>query len=122
MKQASGALIARMKSTESHAALLSDARRFTFTFAWVLAGTLLALDAERDGDEAATEIARRWILQGEGGVGEFVYRDIAKPYGTPESPRGSDQHAQLDCKIAWGVELPAGRLFGHRSLSGNSKL
>jgi alkylation response protein AidB-like acyl-CoA dehydrogenase len=122
MKQASAALISRMKSAESPVALLSDARRFTFTFAWVLAGTLLALDAERDGDEAATEIARRWILQGEGGVGEFAYRDIAKPYGTPESTPGSDEHAQLDCKIAWGVELPAGRLFGHRSLSGNPKL
>lgn len=43
------------------------------TFAWILARALLALDAEHDENEVAMQIARRWALLGEGGVGEFVY-------------------------------------------------
>ncbi|KAI2687767.1 hypothetical protein LCP963914a_3285 [Penicillium roqueforti] len=121
LKQALASFLSRVTSIRPLAALLADARRVMFTFGWILAGAFLALDAERDGDEAAMEIARRWILLGEGGVGEFVYRDIVKPYQAFDSASGRDEHTRLDCKIAWGVELPSRVVFGHRSLS-DSKL
>ncbi|KAJ5588464.1 hypothetical protein N7537_011142 [Penicillium hordei] len=121
LKQALAAFLSRVTSTSPQAALLADARRIMFTFAWILSGALLTLDAERDGDEVAMEIARRWVLLGEGGVGEFVYRDIVKPYQAYDSTSGTAEHTQFDCKIAWGVELPK-VVFGHRSLSESSKL
>lgn len=120
LKQAFASFLSRVHSTPK-ANLLSDARRVMFTFTWILAGALLALDGERDGDGAAVEIARRWTLHGEGGVGEHVFRDIVKPYGSFELA-SADEHARWDCRIAWGVELPARQAFGHRSLSEVSKL
>lgn len=93
-----------------------------FTLTWILAGALLALDAEHYGDGIAMETARRWVLHGEGGVAESVFQDIVKPYGAPNSASGSDEHVRWDCRIAWGVELPATQAFGHRSLSKASKL
>jgi hypothetical protein len=122
LKQALASFLSRVTSSRPQAALLADARRVMFTFAWILSGALLTLDAERDEDEVAMEIARRWVLLGEGGVGEFVYRDIVKPYQCLESTSGSDEHTRSDCKIAWGAELPAKIVFGHRSLSESSKL
>jgi alkylation response protein AidB-like acyl-CoA dehydrogenase len=122
LKQAMASYLSRVTSTRPQAALLADARRVMFTFAWILSGALLTLDAERDEDEVAMEIARRWVLLGEGGVGEFVYRDIAKPYQCFNLRSGRDEHTRLDCKIAWGVELPGKIVFGHRSLSESSKL
>ncbi|KAJ5382479.1 hypothetical protein N7517_000390 [Penicillium concentricum] len=122
LKEAQAAFLSRMLPTRPRAALLADARRIMFTFAWVLSGALLALDGERDGDEAAMEIARRWILLGEGGVGEFVYRDIVRPYQAFDSASDSADHARLDCKIVWGVELPPNVVYGHRSLSESAKL
>ncbi|OBT73921.1 hypothetical protein VF21_07465 [Pseudogymnoascus sp. 05NY08] len=122
LKQAKISFLSRVTSTHPQASLLADARRVMFTFAWILSGALLTLDAERDEDDVAMEIARRWILLGEGGVGEFVFRDIVKPYGTFDSASGRDEHARLDCRIVWGVELPAKDVFGHRSLSEASKL
>lgn len=122
LKQAYASFLSRVESTRPQANLLSDARRVMFTFTWILAGALLTLDAERDGDGVAMEIARRWVMMGEGGVGEFVFRDIVKPYGTPGSASDGDEHTRWDCRIAWGVELPAKRALGHRSLSEASKL
>lgn len=120
LKQSFASFVSLVKSTPK-ANLLSDARRVMFTFTWILAGALLALDAERDGDNALMEIARRWILQGEGGVGESVFRDIVKPYGSSESELDTE-HVRWDCRIAWGVDLPVKQAFGHRSLSETSKL
>lgn len=121
LKHALAAFLSRVTTSRPQAELLADARRIMFTFAWILSGALMTLDAERDGDEVAMEIARRWILLGEGGVGEFVYRDIVKPYQAFDSTSESDEHTRLDCKIAWGVELPK-VVFGHRSLSESAKL
>ncbi|RHZ63629.1 putative acyl-CoA dehydrogenase [Aspergillus thermomutatus] len=94
------------------ASVLADGRRVMFTLAWILMGALLALDAERDGDAVAAEVARRWILAGEGGVGDTVHRGIVRPYGDVDEK----DHASWDCRIVWGVELPEGRVAGHRSL------
>lgn len=122
LKQALASLLSRVTFTRPQTSLLADARRIMFTFAWILAGALLTLDAERDENEVAMEIARRWVLLGEGGVGEFVYRDIVKPYAAFDSGPRSLEHARLDCQISWGVELPANQVFGHRSLNETSKL
>ncbi|KAF7183261.1 hypothetical protein CNMCM7691_003174 [Aspergillus felis] len=64
--------------TRDVASVLADGRRVIFTLAWILMGGLLALDAERDEDEVAVEIARRWILAGEGGVGDTLHRGIVE--------------------------------------------
>ncbi|KAF7170952.1 hypothetical protein CNMCM5623_003399 [Aspergillus felis] len=98
--------------TRDVASVLADGRRVIFTLAWILIGGLLALDAERDEDEVAVEIARRWILAGEGGVGDTLHRGIMKPYGDVDA----NDHARWDCRIVWGMELPEGQLAGHCSL------
>ncbi|GIC89473.1 putative acyl-CoA dehydrogenase [Aspergillus udagawae] len=100
------------------ASVLADGRRVMFTLAWILMGALLALDAERDGDPVAVEVARRWILAGEGGVGDTVHRDIVKPYGAEDEK----DHASWDCRIVWGEELPERQVAGHRSLKNQNKL
>ncbi|KAJ5185704.1 hypothetical protein N7491_006425 [Penicillium cf. griseofulvum] len=65
--------LSRLTSSHPRTALLADAWRVMFTFTWILSGALLTLDAERVEDEVAMEIARKWVLLGEGGVGESVY-------------------------------------------------
>jgi alkylation response protein AidB-like acyl-CoA dehydrogenase len=103
----------KAKVARDVASVLADGRRVMFTLAWILMGALLALDAERDGDAVAAEVARRWILAGEGGVGDTVYRDIVKPYGAEGDEK---DHASWDCRIVWGEELPEVQVAGHRSL------
>ncbi|EAW12881.1 putative acyl-CoA dehydrogenase [Aspergillus clavatus NRRL 1] len=98
------------------AAVLADGRRVMFTLAWILAGALLVLDAQRDGDAVAGEVARRWVLAGEGGVGDTVFREVVRPSGEGEEEKKKKNHAQWDCRIVWGMELPEGQVAGHRSL------
>ncbi|PKY04954.1 putative acyl-CoA dehydrogenase [Aspergillus campestris IBT 28561] len=107
------AFLERVSSSSHAAQLLADGRRAMFTLTWVLCGALLALDAERDGDGVAREIANRWILMGEGGVGDLVWRDIVKP--EEDAVRMDDDHLRWDCRIAWGEELPR-VASGHRSM------
>lgn len=110
-------------TTQDPASTVADGRRFMFTLAWILSGALLALDAERDNDPVATEIARRWILSAEGGVGEHVFHDIVTVSGTASASSGGEKHLQWDCRIAWGIDLPPNRASGHRSLQkASSKL
>ncbi|KAJ5688553.1 hypothetical protein N7462_002945 [Penicillium macrosclerotiorum] len=118
------ALRARFSTnTRALTAILADARRYMFTLAWILCGALLALDAERDNDSVSLEIARRWVLEAEGGVGELVFHDIVIAHNTQDKNDEGEKHLQWDCMIAWGVELPANRASGHRSLQkASSKL
>jgi alkylation response protein AidB-like acyl-CoA dehydrogenase len=117
------ALLARFSTKDkTPTAILADARRYMFTLAWIMCGALLALDAERDQDRVSTEIARRWVLSAEGGVGDLIFHDIVivRDSGTADT---DEDHLQWDCRIAWGIELPANRASGHRSLQNNgSKL
>jgi alkylation response protein AidB-like acyl-CoA dehydrogenase len=104
-------------------AILADARRYMFTLAWIMCGALLALDAERDQDRVSTEIARRWVLSAEGGVGDLIFHDIVIVRDSGTADMDGEDHLQWDCRIAWGIELPANRASGHRSLQNNgSKL
>jgi hypothetical protein len=113
----------RVRFSVSPAAILADARRYMFTLAWILCGTLLALDAERDQDPVSTEIAKRWVLNAEGGVGENVFHDIVTAHQNQRSDANGEDHLQWDCRIAWGIELPAQRASGHRSMqNARSKL
>lgn len=103
--------------------ILADARRYMFTLAWILCGTLLAVDAERDQDPVSTEIARRWVLRAEGGVGDMVFHDIVPVQDSQATAGDGEDHLQWDCRIAWGIDLPANRASGHRSMqSASSKL
>ncbi|KAJ6445118.1 Acyl-CoA dehydrogenase [Purpureocillium lavendulum] len=45
-------------------AALADGRQQMFTLGWLISGILLALDAQRDHDDVASEVAKRWILRG----------------------------------------------------------
>lgn len=101
-------------------AIVADARRYMFTFAWIMSGALLVLDAERDNDPVTTEIARRWVLSAEGGVGDMVFHDIVTTREATGVASGGEQHLQWDCRIAWGVDMPANRASGHRSLQNTS--
>lgn len=101
-------------------AILADARRYMFTLAWIMCGALLALDAERDQDRVSMEIARRWVLNAEGGVGDLVFHDIVTVRDSRAVDADGEDHLQWDCRIAWGCELPAYRASGHRSLQSNS--
>ncbi|KAJ5296160.1 hypothetical protein PENANT_c021G05274 [Penicillium antarcticum] len=113
------ALRARFSKNDP-ATIVADARRYMFTLAWIVSGALLALDSERDRDPVSTEIARRWILSAEGGVGDMVFHDIATAHGSATTVSSDEEHLQWDCRIAWGVELPANRASGHRSLQNAS--
>ncbi|KAJ5170937.1 uncharacterized protein N7500_003720 [Penicillium coprophilum] len=103
-------------TAQDPASTVADGRRFMFTLAWILSGALLALDAERDNDPVTTEIARRWVLYAEGGVGDHVFHDIVTIRSAAGAASGGEEHLQWDCRIAWGVDLPANRASGHRSL------
>lgn len=121
LKEAWSGFLGRLSAIKELRLILSDGRRVMFTLAWILCGILLALDAERDGDGVATETARRWILMGEGGVGDMVWRDIiVRRHSDPVLL--NDEHLQWDCRIAWGEELPARQVSGHRSFQSGSKL
>ncbi|KAF9895093.1 hypothetical protein FE257_004722 [Aspergillus nanangensis] len=111
------AFAARLSAAKEPRFLLADGHRTMFTLSWILSGILLALDAERDGDGVATEIARRWVLMGEGGVGDMVWRDIVHRPQAPVEGLYTEEHLRWDCRIAWGMELPAREVVGHRSLS-----
>lgn len=122
LKRVWSSFLTKLSATEHARLILADGRRAMFTLAWVLCGALLALDAERDGDGVAGEIARRWILAGEGGVGDMVWRDIiSRPVHASEAIL-TDEHLRWDCRIAWGVELPARQVSGHRSFQKPAKL
>lgn len=90
-----------------------------FTLAWLVTCILLALDAQRDGDPVANEVARRWILEGEGMPGEFTFPAITHTYWrlvsreTYLSPHDR-QRTNWDCRIVWGVDLPANASSGYR--------
>ena len=111
LTEAWGVFKGKIQSMEG-SMILADGRRAMFSFAWILNGLLLVLDAQRDGDAVTTEIARRWVLQGELGLGDTAWRDVLYPRKTSEV---SEETVRWDCRIAWGEELPA-VASGHRSM------
>ena len=85
--------------------ILANGRRIMFSLAWIVCGLLLASDAQRDDDAVAVELARRWILNAEGGVGEWVLADVVRADPNAQFHEG-EERARWDCRIVWGEELP----------------
>lgn len=86
---------------------LGEGRQIMFSIAWTVSGMVLAHDAQRDSDKAAAEVARRWVLDEESGVGEFGLQDVFRISRHARSSRERER-ARWDCRLAWGVELPEG--------------
>ncbi|KAJ6441438.1 Acyl-CoA dehydrogenase [Purpureocillium lavendulum] len=85
--------------------LLGDGRRIMFSLAWVVMALLLAADAQRDGEAVADEMARRWILNGEGGVGEWLLPNIGGSNAKARFQEG-DERVRWDARLVWGNTLP----------------
>lgn len=94
-------------------AALAEGRELMISLAWVTCGGLLAHDAQRDGNAEAMELARRWILDGEGGVGEFAFADVVHA-GAKRRKRDVKERLDWDCRIVWGEDLPADAALGYR--------
>ncbi|KAL3462144.1 acyl-CoA dehydrogenase/oxidase [Aspergillus heterothallicus] len=105
------------KVPDGLSAVLSNGRQIMFTLAWLVSGVLLALDAQRDGDAVADEVARRWVLDGEGVPQEFAFGEILHSYWklgqTRAQPEELDK-TNWDCRMVWGVDLPCGASAGYR--------
>lgn len=93
-------------------AALAEGRQVMFSLAWVVCSGLLAHDAQRDGDAEAVEVARRWILDGEGGVGEFAFPDVV--HAATRRRVDARERLNWDCRIVWGEDLPADAALGYR--------
>jgi alkylation response protein AidB-like acyl-CoA dehydrogenase len=97
------------------ATALADGRQILFSLAWVISGTLLALDAQRDADELAKEVARRWLLDDESGVGEFAFPDVVFANHTQRGAHRVEERGNWDCRLVWGVDLPKDAAAGYRA-------
>lgn len=93
--------------------VLSIGRSVMFSFSWIVVGVLLAWDAQRDNDELADEVARRSILNGEGGLREWMLPDVGNPTAKARFDEGKER-AKWDCRLVWGKELPDFAPFGQR--------
>ena len=94
------------------ATALADGRQIMFSLAWIVSGALLCHDAQRDDNATALEVAHRWVLDKDGGVGEFVLHDVV----FAANPRKVDTHERLnwDCRLVWGFDLPSDASSGYR--------
>lgn len=100
---------------------LADGRQYMFTLGWLVSGLLLALDAQRDDDAVAAEVAKRWIVDGEGGVGEYAFPQVIR-YEGPEIRTSEAERRNWDCRIVWGVDLPRDAAMGYRPLAVKARL
>ncbi|KAK4561566.1 hypothetical protein LTR86_004245 [Recurvomyces mirabilis] len=97
---------------------LVDGRQHMFSLAWIVSGALLAHDAQRDNNAMGTEIAKRWILHADGGVGEYVHLDVlhaAQQARSTTSAKPDMERTKWDCRIVWGEELPTNSATGYRA-------
>ena len=97
--------------------VLAEGRQIMFSLAWVVSGMLLCFDAQRDMNPIAMETAKRWVLDGEGGVGEFVLPGFLKGNGDARAAlqgNSATQRANWDCRLVWGVDLPKDAAMGYR--------
>lgn len=96
--------------------VLGVARQVIFTLSWLVSGMLLALDAQRDNDNVAREVARRWVLEGQGVPGEFAFTDLIYQRSALAQDRkpADRERIEWDCRIVWGVDLPSNASAGYR--------
>lgn len=96
--------------------MLGVGRQIIFTLAWLVCGILLALDAQRDDDQVAREVARRWVIDGQGVPGEFAFTHLIFQRSTSGLDRRptDKERTEWDCRVVWGIELPANASMGYR--------
>ncbi|KAJ6037402.1 hypothetical protein N7540_001681 [Penicillium herquei] len=110
------AKLAKGQSPHGLVALLSVGRQIMFTLAWMVCGILLTLDAQRDSDGVAIEVARRWVLEGQGVPGEFAFPEmIYQRSASSKNICTEKERTEWDSRIVWGVELPATASTGYRA-------
>lgn len=97
--------------------VLGVGRQIIFTLSWVVCGILLSLDAQRDNDGVAHEVARRWVLEGQGVPGEFAFTELIFQRSATSQDRQptSRERTGLDCRIVWNVDLPSDSSLGYRA-------
>ena len=97
-------------------AILSEGREIMFSFGWLVSSVLLCHDAQRDGDAIALECAKRWVLEGQGGYGEWVLPEVLAAAKSAGNNKGSGlEQRNWDCRIVWGCDLPADAALGYRA-------
>ena len=101
LDNSSSNLHCRLMSGKGNVDLLGDGRHIMFSLAWVVIGLLLAIDAQRDNDQMATELARRWVLNGESGMGEWLLPDVGGVSAQALFHEGKER-ARWDYLIVWG--------------------
>ncbi|RFU29262.1 hypothetical protein B7463_g7060, partial [Scytalidium lignicola] len=100
---------------------LAEGRQTMFTLVWIVSGTLLAFDAQRDGNATAMEVARRWILHAESGLAEYVFLDIISA-NLQQDARADTERGNWDCRLVWGFDLPISAATGYRPKEALAKL
>lgn len=88
--------------TRSKEELISKGRAVLWRLGWVICGVLLIMDARRDGERGAVELAKRWILE-RGGV--WGWDD---DNGSEEADQRVEDQTREDCWVVFGDELPTG--------------
>ena len=94
--------------------VLGEGREIMFSLAWIVSGMLLSHDTQRDGNDEAREASRRWVLHGEGGVGEWVLADVIAAARKHARVLILDNRVDWDCKLVWGFSVPKGAATGYR--------
>lgn len=96
--------------------VLGVGRQIIFTLSWLVSGMLLSLDAQRDNNKVAREVARRWVLDGQGVPGEFAFTDlIYQRSALAQDRKPTDrERTEWDCRIVWGFDLPSNASSGYR--------
>ena len=112
LEAAWGSVHARLNNKRELGVILSEGREIMFSLAWVVSGMLLCHDAQRDGNEVARETARRWVLDGQGGLGEFLLPEMMRLHS--QARANSKDRGNWDCRLAWGVDLPQNAATGYR--------
>lgn len=92
---------------------LADGRQIMSSLAWVVSGALLAHDAQRDANPVAMEIARRWVFDNEGGVGEYILQEVV--FASDRRQLRPKDRLNWDSRIVWGVDLPDDAAVGYRA-------
>ena len=114
LERAWGVLMEKLTGGDDLADALAEGRETMFSLAWVVSGSLLAHDAQRDGNEMVAEVARRWVLDKTCGVADFAHPLVLNPRQSEGIARKQPDRRMWDCRLVWGVGLPQDAALGYR--------
>ncbi|KAF3934154.1 hypothetical protein ABW20_dc0102615 [Dactylellina cionopaga] len=83
---------------------MARCRDLSFGIAFVLMGAFLVVDANRDGDALAIEVAIRWTLEGIGREGFQIVGATSAP-AVVQRKFGWKERAEVDCRLVFGHGL-----------------